>query len=149
MSTRCPRGPGSVGLPRSPGTGTASASPLPEEPYPSLSFYDRRHRALLAGRDDDVERFAMFLDDASTRILVLHGESRVGKSSFVRAGVIPYLEEECLGYRFKSESSGDASAASRSPVVYVRATNDLLAQLASISLRLLLQALPIPDPAGR
>ena len=65
MSTRCARG-WALGLPRSPGTGTASASPLPEEPYPSLSFYDRRHRALLAGRDDDVERFAMFLDDAST-----------------------------------------------------------------------------------
>ena len=32
--------------------------------------------------------------------MILHGESGLGKSSFLRAGVIPYLEEECLGYRF-------------------------------------------------
>ena len=56
--------------------------PLPDDPYRSLAYYDRQDRALFAGRDDDVERFATLLDDADTRILVLHGESGVGKSSF-------------------------------------------------------------------
>ena len=55
----------------------------------------------------------------------------MGKSSFVRAGVIPYLEEECLGYRFKSESSGELRGEPE-PRVYVRATNDLLAQLGAV-----------------
>ena len=50
--------------------------------------------ALFDGRDDDVARFAMILDRPETRVLVLHGESGVGKTSFLRAGLIPYLEED-------------------------------------------------------
>jgi tetratricopeptide (TPR) repeat protein len=74
--------------------------PLPGEPYRSLSYYEWKDRALFTGRDADVVRFAATLDRPDTRILVLHGESGTGKSSFLRAGVIPYLEEECVGYRF-------------------------------------------------
>jgi WD40 repeat protein len=100
--------------------------PLPEKPYRSLMYYDRGDRALFAGRDGDVRRFARLLDEPGTRLLVLHGESGVGKSSFLRAGVVPYLEEECLGYRFLRNRSGDTSE----PVLFVRATNDLASQLA-------------------
>ncbi len=71
--------------------GGPSELPLPERPYPSLGYYDRDCRALFVGRDADTQRFAALLDDTHTRILVLHGESGVGKSSFLRAGVIPYL----------------------------------------------------------
>ena len=66
--------------------------PLPGDPYRSLAYYEREHRALFAGRDRDVERFAVMLDDPGSRLLVLHGESGAGKSSFLRAGVIPYLD---------------------------------------------------------
>jgi formylglycine-generating enzyme required for sulfatase activity len=104
--------------------------PLPEEPYPSLRHYDRGDRALFAGRDDDVRRFAAVLDDPATRILVLHGESGVGKSSFLQAGVIPFLEEECLGYRFIRERPSDGSGESQGSVIHLRATNDLFGQLA-------------------
>ena len=54
---------------------------------------------------EDVERFALLLDHSETRILVLHGESGVGKSSFLRAGVLPYLEDECIGYRLLRDRS--------------------------------------------
>ena len=80
-----------------------AASPppeLPAQPYRSLGYYDRADRALFTGRDGDIVRFAATLDRSDTRILILHGESGLGKSSFLRAGVIPYLEEECVGYRF-------------------------------------------------
>jgi len=83
-----------------------AASPLPDTPYRSLSFYDWKDRALFTGRDADVVRFAATLDRPDTRILVLHGESGTGKSSFLRAGVIPYLEEECVGYRFLRRPDG-------------------------------------------
>ena len=107
-------------------------SRLPAEPYRSLAFYSYEDRALFAGRDDDVERFATILDDADSRMLVLHGESGVGKSSFLRAGVIPYLEEECIGYRFLREHRiGEAQRAEGDEsVLFVRATNDLFGQLA-------------------
>ena len=80
--------------------------PLPEQPYRSLAYYDWKDRALFTGRDADVVRFAATLDRPDTRILVLHGESGTGKSSFLRAGVIPYLEEECVGYRFLRRPDG-------------------------------------------
>ena len=105
------------------------APPLPNEPYRSLAFYKRQDRALFAGRDADIERFATMLDEATTRILVLHGESGVGKSSFLHAGLIPYLEEECLGYRFlrdRDEGQGDGQGA----VLFIRATNEVYGQLA-------------------
>ncbi|HEX8202648.1 MAG TPA: AAA family ATPase, partial [Isosphaeraceae bacterium] len=102
-------------------------TPLPEEPYRSLAYYDREHRALFVGRDDDAQRFALILDDPKTRLLVLHGESGVGKSSFLRAGVIPYLEEECVGYRFLRDRT---VAEDEPPSLFIRATNDPAGQLA-------------------
>ena len=77
---------------------------LPEDPYLPLGAYGPEYRALFDGRDDDVARFAMILDRRETRVLVLHGESGVGKTSFLRAGLIPYLEEDCIGYRFLRRS---------------------------------------------
>jgi hypothetical protein len=121
-----------LGVQPAPDSGQRALPPLPDEPYRSLAYYEREDRALFAGRDDDVERFATLLDDGGTRLLVLHGESGVGKSSFLHAGVIPYLEEECVGYRFLRGSDLDDGEAAGSPgsVLFVRATNDLFGQLA-------------------
>ena len=91
---------------------------LPDHPYRSLAYYDCADRLLFTGRDADVVRFAATLDRPDTRILVLHGESGIGKSSFLRAGVIPYLEEECVGYRFLRDAEGQVVIiqASKAPV---------------------------------
>ena len=109
------------GLGRS-GAGQAEALTLPDQPYRSLAYYDRADRLLFTGRDADVVRFAATLDRPDTRILVLHGESGIGKSSFLRAGVIPYLEEECVGYRFLRDAQGQ--------VVIIQATKDPVGRLA-------------------
>ncbi len=60
---------------------------------------------LFEGRDDDIVRCARILGRPESRLMVLHGESGVGKSSFLRAGLIPYLEEDCVGYRFVRDRS--------------------------------------------
>ena len=122
--------------------------PLPDEPYRSLAYFERGDRALFAGRDDDIERFATMLDDSSTRILVLHGESGVGKSSFLHAGVIPYLEEECLGYRFIRNWEQDDNNQRQGSVLFVRATNDLFGQLAAVLCDFCAQPYEYQTPLG-
>src|SRR5262249_4841513 len=92
------------------GAAAPELPPLPPQPYRSLQSYGAEERALFAGRDGDVLRFAQLLDEPATRLVLLHGESGVGKTSFLRAGVIPYLEHECVGYRFardRARGEGD------------------------------------------
>jgi tetratricopeptide (TPR) repeat protein len=56
----------------------------------------------------------------------------VGKSSFLLAGLIPYLEEECIGYRVLANKppAVDQRPERERAVLFVRATNDLSGQLA-------------------
>ena len=119
---------------------TASVPPLPEEPYRSLASYDETDRALFTGRDADVVRFAATLDRPDTRILILHGESGIGKSSFLRAGVIPYLEQECVGYRFFRRPDGS--------LLIVQAAKDLVGQLAQALLDATATLLRYDTPDG-
>ena len=119
----------------------AAAHPLPDQPYRSLAFYDWKDRALFTGRDADVVRFAATLDRPDTRILILHGESGTGKSSFLRAGVIPYLEEECVGYRFLRRPDGS--------VRVIQPAKDLIGGAAQTLLDATARLLRLPDAGGR
>jgi WD40 repeat protein len=102
------------------------SSDLPPHPYRSLESYRREHRFLLAGRDADVERFGLLLDEPDSRIVVLHGETGVGKSSFLQAGLIPFLEEECIAYRFIRDRHGKDAH----PILLIHATGDPVGELA-------------------
>jgi WD40 repeat protein len=127
------------------GRPAAAPPPLPKHPYRSLSYFDRDDRALFAGRDGDVLCFARILDESATRVLVLHGESGCGKSSFLRAGAIPFLEEQCVGYRFLHERSPGGEP---SPL-FIRATNDLPGQIADALVRFCGKPLPHQSPEGQ
>jgi tetratricopeptide (TPR) repeat protein len=116
--------------------------PLPDEPYLPLATYGLEHRALFAGRDDDVERFARVLGRPDTRMIVLHGESGVGKSSFLNAGVIPYLDDGAIGYQFHAED-GKTGA-----VLFVRATNDPAGQVAEALADFAARPYRFTTPAG-
>jgi hypothetical protein len=131
---------------------------LPAFPYLALGSYGRRQRALFAGRRPDCDRFAMLLDEPATRILILQGASGVGKTSFLRAEVIPFLEEECIGFRFirdvdrapwnKSWTPTDSAQDPESGVLFVRAGKDLVAELAQAVFEFTRQPYPRQNPSG-
>ncbi len=100
---------------------------LPDEPYRPLAPFHAEHRALFAGRDLDVDYVVEQLADPGCRVLVLHGASGVGKSSFLLAGVVPWLEEERLGFLCLDDPDGDWATRSS---LFVRATSDPFAQIA-------------------
>jgi WD40 repeat protein len=110
----------------------AEVSPLPDEPYRPLIPYDREDRALFVGRDNDTSLVADLLDAPRSRLVLVHGRAGVGKSSLLRAGVLPCLEEEGVGYRALRDRGGDDGepVEAELPVISVRATNDLPGQLA-------------------
>ncbi|MBI3409325.1 MAG: WD40 repeat domain-containing protein [Planctomycetes bacterium] len=104
---------------------------LPEAPYRPFAACEREDRPLLVGRADDIVRCASNFDETATRGLLLHGHGGVGKSSFLRAGLIPHLEDEAVGYlalrdRTPSEAPVEESAF---PVVAIRPGPDLAGQL--------------------
>jgi hypothetical protein len=72
----------------------------PHDPYKGLANYECRDRYLFAGRDEEIDICAQLLANAMTKLLVLHGQTGCGKSSFLRAGLIPALEEYGAGYLF-------------------------------------------------
>ena len=132
--------------------------PLPTLPYVALGSYGRRQRALFAGRRADCDRFAMLLDEPATRILILQGASGVGKTSFLRAEVIPFLEEECIGFRFVRDVARSPWPSSAQPakdeqdpdsgVLFVRAGKDLIAELAQAIYDFTLHPYPRISPTG-
>lgn len=60
-------------------------------PYPGLRYYNPNQSKFFAARDKDIVRcYHIFVDSA---ILILHGTTGCGKSSFLRAGLKPHLEK--------------------------------------------------------
>jgi hypothetical protein len=111
-------------------------------PVPWNLLYDR---PLVAGRDGDVIRVARMLGDADTRRLVLRGESGCGKSSFLQAGLLPYLEEECVGYCCLRDRTQEGEGRLK----FVRATGDLAGQLAQALCEFCARPWQGKTPAGK
>ncbi len=106
---------------------------LPDQPFSPLASLDGESRPLLAGRDRSVFAFAALLDEPGTGLLLLHGSASAGKSSFLQAGVMPYLEKDSVGFlalRDRTEPDGAVLNERDCPIVAVRASKDLAGQLA-------------------
>ena len=85
---RCVAGSGGViALP-------AVATTLPERPYPGLRPFDHNEWMIFFGRERMIDEVIGRLADS--RLVLIHGVSGSGKSSLVRAGVLPKL---ALQYR--------------------------------------------------
>jgi WD40 repeat protein len=105
--------------------------PLPDEPYHPLRALEREDRALLFGRDDDIQRCALLIDQPNTAAVLIHGQAGVGKASLVRAGLLPFLEEENRGFfvlRDRSEPAPDGKEVEL-PTLALRAGPDLAGSL--------------------
>src|SRR5262249_48863828 len=81
----------------------SSAPQWPAIPYKGLSFYTPEDATLFAGRHRDVRDCARLLTRDRTKVLLLQGRSGNGKSSFLRAGLIPYLESKVPVFSFLRE----------------------------------------------
>lgn len=72
---------------------------LPDEsPYPGLNSYEERHAAVYRGRDDEIgsalEKLRGMQRNLDPRLALVLGSSGCGKSSFVKAGLIPRLRRD-------------------------------------------------------
>jgi len=71
----------------------AKVSPsLPERPYKFLDYFETADQPIFFGRDEEAD----ILQNQITahKLTILFGQSGVGKTSLINAGVIPRLEEE-------------------------------------------------------
>lgn len=69
-----------------------------DDPYPGLRSYKDSEALFFAGRGEDIRECASLL--VAARVLVLHGRTGCGKSSFLRAGVKPRVASLDLGLKF-------------------------------------------------
>lgn len=77
------------GLPPVPQTYT-----LPEIPFLYLQRYERKHAEIYFGRSTIVRNFYQLINDKNApSLILLYGQSGVGKSSLLEAGLEPRLEE--------------------------------------------------------
>lgn len=113
----------------------------PSEPYKGLVWYGPEDRLLFSGRDRDVETCIHFLAASETRILLLHGQTGCGKSSFLRAGLIPGLEENAFGYLFLRDAAGAP--------LFIRSGADPLGRVAEQVFRFASQPVSVPGIAGK
>lgn len=100
----------------------AQSGKWPDSPYKGLSYYEAEDQPLFTGRDAENEQVALLLGEGETRIMMLHGDTGCGKSSFLRAGLIPYLKD--FSYEFLHRD-GSADRPLRDPVFIVSSSNPL------------------------
>lgn len=100
----------------------------PKEPYKGLANYEVEDELLFSGRKVERRRCLQLLAQAETRVLILHGQTGCGKSSFLRAGLIPELERNGNAYAFlRRRQEGPDSKASP---VFIRCGHDPVARIA-------------------
>jgi hypothetical protein len=116
----------------------------PEMPYKGFSYYGPDDVPLFAGRDQQIVDFARLVGQRETRLVLLQGATGCGKSSFLRAGLIPYLEGRLRGFEFLKETQGDPDRA-----IFIRSTDSPLEQLAEEIFRIASEGYAFTSPVGR
>jgi hypothetical protein len=94
----------------------------PPTPYKGLNYYEAFDSPLFCERDEEIRECGTILAHFGTKLLILHGRTGTGKSSFIRAGLFP---------RHLATSSNFACLTnSRGEPLLIRSTADPFARLA-------------------
>jgi formylglycine-generating enzyme required for sulfatase activity len=85
-----------------------------ESPYPGLMHFTRKYALVFFGREMEVREIFDRLRQPQGRFIIISGDSGVGKSSIVDAGILPKLEdgalpggEPCVTVRMVPGQSGE------------------------------------------
>ncbi len=115
----------------------------PSAPYVGVRTYGFDETAIFGGREAEVAQVgALVARRARWRIVLLHGQTGCGKSSFLKAGLIPELTSP----RFHTavyDQGGDGAFTS-----FVNATDNPLAQIAGVAVTLAQGAVPAGEHAA-
>ncbi len=68
---------------------------LPESPYKHLNWFRRADAEVFFGRGHQIRKLYGLLTAGTQPIILFYGQSGVGKSSLLDAGLIPRLEQSC------------------------------------------------------
>ena len=112
----------------------------PSQPYKGLSFYRPEDAPLYAGRDHDILRLGQHIAEVDTRLMILHGKTGCGKSSLLRAGLIPFLESQA-DFQFLKERN-------QLRAIFVRSTDKPLIELAQTIYKFAIQDVVVHTPNG-
>jgi hypothetical protein len=74
-------------------------------PYPGLRYYQPNQNEFFSAREEHVKE--CYRQYTKGRILILHGTTGCGKSSFLRAGLKPYVEELNGRQTFPEDDRGE------------------------------------------
>jgi hypothetical protein len=117
--------------------------PWPQMPYKGFSFYGPNDVPLFAGRDRQIVEFANMVARPEARFVLLYGATGCGKSSFLRAGLIPYLEGRLRGFEFRKQNETQSNKA-----LFIRSTDAPLQKLAEEVFRLASEKFAFQSPDG-
>lgn len=100
--------------------------PLPNEPFKGLHSYAESDAAIFFGRSSDTLSILKALDEPE-EIFVLQGRSGAGKTSFVTAGLVPYLKQSGNSIHFiDSKASTDISSVRNCDILIVDHAENIL-----------------------
>ncbi len=69
--------------------------PLPNKPFRSLKRFEKEHARIFFGRGREIrDLYNKIIDRGLNRIILFYGQSGVGKSSLLEAGLLPRLEHQ-------------------------------------------------------
>jgi hypothetical protein len=77
----------------------------PPEPYKGLNYYLLSDAPLFAERGEEIANCAAILGALDTKVLLVHGRTGTGKSSFLRAGLLPALQGNTSNFYWLRQSN--------------------------------------------